>query len=567
MIRSPRLAWLLLAGFGLVAADASAKCPTQRIVLDGTVRDAPAGNLQVLITARFPKQSDLNLLVDVEDGAFSATVPFDTYKGRGLLSVDNCSRKPKSLRMVLFHNNREAGSTDLDFPRDFVEGHGVYRPREALVLCCSERAAGRLARELPLPDEIVLAIVDAELPEFVRREMRPLCLIVNYRDPSTEIRDRLLRLHPALNLMPAGSCFQKRRGFNLELETFSSSSDAVEVGTKAVDPRLENGVHFFILLWETRYSFRRDPSGDWTLASKSQTCCEEPAAPASLADSPEPIAMTLSVLVVDKGWLPIPGVKVGAAQVPSCDAQASSSKPMTVTTNEKGWAEFPVEGPGTYLISIKGEGGFRSTQKCVKLYAVPTQPRAYVQMQLHAELEVPLHDPKEETPEEHLEGCSGPDTMTPALAALARARWQELSSRELAEIWPLPLAQSDCQSENGCLMVSTQGRVIEGECECCATFDFHIQRRPDGSAQERLQGVVILHSARRYEDMLAAGRKLARALGVAEPDIETIGNDSRDSFTWQDSANQVLHVAEVEIWRRDRNWTFYLAYGRHSLAE
>ncbi|MGH9891137.1 MAG: carboxypeptidase-like regulatory domain-containing protein [bacterium] len=382
----------LLLGFLLGSAVAAqAKCASQRIVLEGAVRDAPAGKRQVLITARFPKESDLNLLVDVEDGAFSATVPFSTYKGRGLFSADNCSRKPKSVRLALFLDNREAGSIQLDFPRDFVEGPGAYRPRQAPVLCCSERVAGRLVLEMPLPDEIVVAIAETEIPELERRGMETLCLRVNGRDPSPELSERLRQLYLRIKLKEGGWCFKKQRGFDLRVDALTLSSEEATVVVEAVDPRLGDA-HFTTLLWTNRYSFGC-AAGRWTRASREQLCCNEPAAPVSLADSPTPMAMTLSVLVVDPGWLPVPGVKVSARRVSACNTQAPSSKPMTVTTGEKGWADFPVEGPASYLVSIKGEGGFRSTEKCVKLYAVPTRSYAYVQMQLHTEVEVPLHDP------------------------------------------------------------------------------------------------------------------------------------------------------------------------------
>ena len=96
-------------------------------------------------------------------------------------------------------------------------------------------------------------------------------------------------------------------------------------------------------------------------------------------------AMTLSVQVVDGGWLPIPGVIVAVQPVSSCDGPPAPSDPARVehTTGSAGWADFPAQANGKYRITFSGVGGFRPVDKCVQIaVSDPPQPKAYVQIQL-----------------------------------------------------------------------------------------------------------------------------------------------------------------------------------------
>jgi hypothetical protein len=105
----------------------------------------------------------------------------------------------------------------------------------------------------------------------------------------------------------------------------------------------------------------------------------------ALAASVEAAAITLSVQLVDKGWMPVPGVEAIVRRVDSCSAGSGSSTPIlgTSTTNKAGWADFDVTAMANYTITVKSQGGFKGASKCIRLYnSVPAQPHAYVQIQL-----------------------------------------------------------------------------------------------------------------------------------------------------------------------------------------
>ena len=125
-----------------------------------------------------------------------------------------------------------------------------------------------------LPSDIVVPVVDAEMDAIKQLKKKPICLTVDGGNPPRETLERLHRSYPGLE--KSGTCFGKQKGVDLIIGTLASSSDEIQVLVKVGDPRLEEGSHFATLLREMRYKFQRDSAGNWKLASKTQTCCDEP---------------------------------------------------------------------------------------------------------------------------------------------------------------------------------------------------------------------------------------------------------------------------------------------------
>jgi hypothetical protein len=85
----------------------------------------------------------------------------------------------------------------------------------------------------------------------------------------------------------------------------------------------------------------------------------------------------------------------------------------------------------------------------------------------------------------------------------------------------------DCDSAE-CKSVTSENRIIAGECECCETFYFD---KNAGSAQLGQFDIVIIHySSAGRRDAIEAGKMFARAAGFAEADVEMIGQEARQHF-------------------------------------
>lgn len=99
--------------------------------------------------------------------------------------------------------------------------------------------------------------------------------------------------------------------------------------------------------------------------------CAEPAA---IHDQVPPALM---VQVVDKGWLPIPGIHV----VVTCQDTVKRACRFTETTDVNGQASFDTERQGYFEVRVPDQGGFKGQAIKVRLF-VPTSPAATAHVQL-----------------------------------------------------------------------------------------------------------------------------------------------------------------------------------------
>jgi len=167
-----------------------------------------------------------------------------------------------------------------------------------------------------------------------------------------------------------------------------------------------------------------------------------------------------------------------------------------------------------------------------------------------------------------LEDCIQPEDIASALVKLRERAWAVWTPQELVKVWPRSLTPLDCQSSQGsCVLLGHKGRSGEGSCECCETFDFDLEAKESGKAQQRLSAIMIYYSTDRYADVLSAARLLVKTMGL--PDTEgPIAQDQpppkplKQSFEWRDTALQKHMVLDLEI-SHDKVWTAYVRVGWH----
>lgn len=169
---------------------------------------------------------------------------------------------------------------------------------------------------------------------------------------------------------------------------------------------------------------------------------------------------------------------------------------------------------------------------------------------------------------DQLEGCLNPNAISGALEKIKEAGWQNVSLQRLRSIWPRELDALDCDTEV-CRSVWSKDRIIEGHCQCCATFYFEVQHNPGGQKVGNLQNIIINYTSHRREDSAAAAKSLARAFGLGEVDLATVGNSGVQNFTWKgtrDDEKDDLYGLEVRFTPHGTLWELYFNVGRHTIA-
>lgn len=112
-----------------------AKCPRVFIVVEGEVKGVTLSADHKLEISVQPEPGATLPAVTLEEDRFSVRIPFDSFKSYGFFRGHNCSRAPKSIRVVLKEADRVILKRELLVPRDFSQDtEGNYQLREKLVL-------------------------------------------------------------------------------------------------------------------------------------------------------------------------------------------------------------------------------------------------------------------------------------------------------------------------------------------------------------------------------------------------------------------------------------------------
>ena len=163
-----------------------------------------------------------------------------------------------------------------------------------------------------------------------------------------------------------------------------------------------------------------------------------------------------------------------------------------------------------------------------------------------------------------LEGCVRPDKIRALLAEIHDSDWQGVSLQRVRSMWPTELADIQYDSDTTG-SVTSQDRIIKGNCQCCVVFEFKLQRSQAQPRNEQLSGIIINYSAPRRIDLIGIARALAGATGVKRADLKTIGADSRQSFQWETTkGNQrSVFILEIHFSHESPLWKLYFSIGRH----
>jgi hypothetical protein len=158
-----------------------------------------------------------------------------------------------------------------------------------------------------------------------------------------------------------------------------------------------------------------------------------------------------------------------------------------------------------------------------------------------------------------LERFPDPDAIANGLSKLEQSDWQGLSSAEVRAIWPTGLTNVACESERGCRIFGSSGRIIEGHCECCETFDFAVKH--DAADGDELQNIIIHYSAREREEVVGVARKLAKAVGLPDSKLAEVGKSKSQRFHWESSQGSATdRDLELQFGRVGKVWQAEFAF-------
>jgi hypothetical protein len=165
-----------------------------------------------------------------------------------------------------------------------------------------------------------------------------------------------------------------------------------------------------------------------------------------------------------------------------------------------------------------------------------------------------------------LEGCVDPKTITTLLANMQQADSPGISLEQLRTIWPTELADIECDAKAN-RSVKSEDRILKGHCECCSVFSFKVRREQGGATSEQLVGATINYSASRRNKLVSLAKDFARASGLGESELKTVGTEVAQSFQWEASKGREprVYVVEIRFTREVGLWKLYFSTGWYVL--
>jgi hypothetical protein len=164
-------------------------------------------------------------------------------------------------------------------------------------------------------------------------------------------------------------------------------------------------------------------------------------------------------------------------------------------------------------------------------------------------------------------GCTAPDVLASNLKALTDRDWNGINEKKLQSTWPAEIGGIECNA-GACQTTGRQDRVINNECQCCELFGFNIERNDKGEVTaEHLHNVVIYYSKSTRNGLLGDAKVLARAMGLPDSDVATIGFKQPQDFNWvaDKGKPQEITLLNVRLYQQDGVWTAYCLWSRQPL--
>ncbi|MGH9906914.1 MAG: hypothetical protein ACRD8U_15190 [Pyrinomonadaceae bacterium] len=161
-----------------------------------------------------------------------------------------------------------------------------------------------------------------------------------------------------------------------------------------------------------------------------------------------------------------------------------------------------------------------------------------------------------------LEGCPDPNAVEALLTRIRDSNWQHMPLERLRSVWPTELTDIECDSKVSRSLIS-HNRVINGHCQCCATFSFKIPQNQGAARIEQLDSVIFNYSARHRDELVGIAKKFARAAGLRQGELKIVGRDSEQSFQWEATkgGKRNLYTLELHFSRQGRLWELYFNSG------
>jgi hypothetical protein len=158
-----------------------------------------------------------------------------------------------------------------------------------------------------------------------------------------------------------------------------------------------------------------------------------------------------------------------------------------------------------------------------------------------------------------LEGCVNQKKIATVLGEMRQENSRPISEEQFRAMWPIELADVEIGSKTSRTLQSDD-RILKGHCQCCEDFEFNV-RQEGGAAPLELHGVIVNYSARRRGTLVEMAKLFARAVGLGEADLQTVGTKSSQDYQWEKikGKERRAYVIELHFTREEGLWKMHFS--------
>lgn len=156
-----------------------------------------------------------------------------------------------------------------------------------------------------------------------------------------------------------------------------------------------------------------------------------------------------------------------------------------------------------------------------------------------------------------LEGCVEPKKIAMVLGKLRQDNSPIFSEEQFRAMWPVEMADAEVDSKTSRTLQSND-RIIKGYYQCSEAFTFNV-RREGGVIRLELHSVTVNYSALRRDTLVTMAKLFARAVGLKEADLKTVGVESSQGYQWEKikGKERRAYTIDLRFTRKEGLWNMY----------
>jgi hypothetical protein len=159
-----------------------------------------------------------------------------------------------------------------------------------------------------------------------------------------------------------------------------------------------------------------------------------------------------------------------------------------------------------------------------------------------------------------LEGCVEPKKIATVISEMRQDNSRPISEQQFRAMWPTELGDAEVDHPANSRSFRSDDRILKGHFQCGEVFTFNV-RQDGGATPLELRSVIVNYSARRRDALVETAKLFARAIGLGQADLKTVGAESSQGYQWEKIKEKKRRAYSIDLrfTREEGLWKMYFS--------